>query len=196
MKETILTILLGLIVVGGACTASRTYPSTEPKSMQDKRQDEEGQEIAKAWDDAREELREELQKQGVELHNLTEEELYRRLQEEILRARKPPLTFTEENAKASERDIFIGALTRAGIDNSIVSRVSQKGDSLTIIVANRWHYQPYQIRLQFVQNFWELWARIRSPNNPDKARLEITDLNGNSVGGSRWLAGSLIWVKK
>jgi len=141
-------------------------------------------------------LRKELQEQGVELHNLTEEELHRRLQEEILRARKPPLSVTEGNPKSSERDIFIRALTRAGVDNSIVSRVSQKGDSLTIIVANGWHDQPYQIRLQAAQNFWELWARIRSPDDPDKARLEITDFNGNSVGGSRWLAGSLIWVKK
>lgn len=196
MKKLMLTILLGLTVVGGACTTSRTYPSAEPKPMQDKRQDEEGQEIAGAWGDAREELREELQKQGVELHNFTEQELHRRLQEEILRARKPPLPVNEEPPKPSELAIFVTALTRAGIDSSIGSRVSQKGDSLTIIVPDGWHYEPYQIRLQAAQNFWELWARIRSPNDPDKARLEITDFNGNSVGGSRWLAGSLIWVRK
>ena len=94
--------------------------------------------------------------------------------------------------KSSELDTFIDVLKLAGIDNSIVSRVSQNGDSLTVIVANAWHYQPYQVRLQAAQNLWELWARITSPNDPDKARLEITDFNGNSVGGSRWLAGSQI----
>jgi hypothetical protein len=102
----------------------------------------------------------------------------------------------EEAAKPSDLDTFMNILKIAGIDNSIISRVSQKGDSLTIIVANAWHYEPYQVRLQAAQNLWETWARIRSPNDPDKARLEITDLNGNNVGGSGWLGGSMIKVKK
>lgn len=99
-------------------------------------------------------------------------------------------------SQPSDLDTFRNLLKIAGVDSSIISRVSQSGDSLTIVVANAWHYQPYQLRLQAAQNLWETWARIRSPNDPDKARLDLTDQNGNRVGGSRWLAGSLIWVKK
>jgi hypothetical protein len=102
----------------------------------------------------------------------------------------------EEAAKPSDFDTFMSILKVAGIDRSVITRVSQKGDSLTIIVANSWHYEPYQVRLQAAQNLWEIWARIRSPKEPDKARLEVTDLNGNRVGGSGWLGGSMISVKK
>jgi hypothetical protein len=64
-----------------------------------------------------------------------------------------------------------------------------------ITVSNLWHYQPYQVRLQTAQNFWSAWANTHSPNDPDKARIRIVDLNGNEVGGSRVWAGSLIWVQ-
>ena len=67
-------------------------------------------------------------------------------------------------------------------------------NQLAITVPNGWHYQPQQLRLQMGQNFWKIWARIYSPGEPDKARISIRDLNGNEVGGSRMLAGSLIWV--
>jgi len=93
-------------------------------------------------------------------------------------------------------DSFVTTLKTAGIDNSIIDRCSANDNELTIVVTNAWHFQPYQIRLQAAQNLWNLWAKLRSPNDPDKARIELTDYNGNSVGGSRWLAGSLIWVKK
>ena len=96
----------------------------------------------------------------------------------------------------SHLDSFMGILKSAGIDNSIISSASAEGDKLTIVVANPWHYEPYQVRLQVAQNLWKVWAGIRSPQDPDKARIEFTDFNGNSVGGSRWLGGSLIWVKK
>jgi len=119
-----------------------------------------------------------------------EEERAKHAQEEAAKAA------AEEAAKPSNLDTFMSILKTAGVDNSIIDRVSQNGDSLTIVVANAWHYEPHQIRLQAAQNLWDIWARIRSPKNPDKARLELTDLNGNSVGGSRVLAGSLIWVKE
>jgi tetratricopeptide (TPR) repeat protein len=105
--------------------------------------------------------------------------------------------YQQKQAKLkADLDSFMATLNAAGIDKSIIDRVSAKDDELTIVVANSWHFQPYQIRLQAAQNLWSLWATIRSPNDPDKARIELTDYNGNSVGGSRWLAGSLIWVKK
>ena len=93
-------------------------------------------------------------------------------------------------------DSFVTTLKTSGIDNSIIDRYSANDNQLTIVVTNAWHFQPYQIRLQAAQNLWNLWAKLRSPNDLDKARIELTDYNGNSVGGSRWLAGSLIWVKK
>jgi hypothetical protein len=82
------------------------------------------------------------------------------------------------------------------IPNSILLHASQSGDRLTVFVGNDWHYQPYQTRLQISQNLWGKWASIHSPNDLDISRLKVTDANGNKVGGSRFLAGSLIWVKK
>jgi hypothetical protein len=98
----------------------------------------------------------------------------------------------------SDLQKFIDVLRTAGIDNSLIVRVSvsETGDKLIVVVANPWHYQPYQIRLQMAQSLWELWARIHSPQNPDIARLKLTDLQDNEVGGSRLLGGSLIWVTK
>lgn len=69
-------------------------------------------------------------------------------------------------------------------------------DHLNITVANQWHYEPYQIRLQMGQALWKLWAGIHSPKDPDKARISLRDQMGNEVGGSRILGGSLIWVQE
>lgn len=89
-------------------------------------------------------------------------------------------------------------LDAAGV--TIVRNIGVKlnGDlwTVTLKVDNEWHYKPYQIRLQDTQTFWQVWAQIASPNEPDKARISIEDLNGNEVGGSRILAGSMIWVQE
>jgi len=69
-------------------------------------------------------------------------------------------------------------------------------DEIKITVANSWHYEPYQIRLQLAQKLWEAWAGLHSPSEPDRARIKIVDLNENEVGGSRVWAGSLIWVQE
>jgi hypothetical protein len=82
------------------------------------------------------------------------------------------------------------------IDNSFIDRCSVEDNELVIVVTDVWHEQPYQLRLQTAQNLWNLWAKIRSLRDPDEARIKLTDYNGNSVGGSRWLAGSLIWVQE
>ncbi|MNL67232.1 hypothetical protein D3C87_1917970 [compost metagenome] len=57
------------------------------------------------------------------------------------------------------------------------------------------------MRLQTAQNLWKTWAKARTGSGSlrkdvDSARIELVDLNGNNVGGSRTLGGSLIWVKK
>jgi hypothetical protein len=78
----------------------------------------------------------------------------------------------------------------AGVDSSNID-----GEAV-ITVTNSWHYQPYQTRLQAAQNLWKVWATLASPDKPDRARIKLVDLNGNRVGGSSWLAGSVIDVSK
>ena len=79
-------------------------------------------------------------------------------------------------------------ITRAetGIDES----------DIKVYVADTWHYQPYQIRLQAAQNLWKLWASIRSPRHLDWALISLVDSNGNSVGGSSVMAGFLVSVNQ
>ena len=76
----------------------------------------------------------------------------------------------------------------------LVDRVSIRDATATLTVTNLWHVRQKQIRLQDAQVLWQLWAQIASPENLDHARLKLVDGMGNSVGGSRILAGSLIWV--
>ncbi len=84
------------------------------------------------------------------------------------------------------------------VESVSVQRLPVSGEvyEAKITVNNLWHVRPYQVRLQDAQTLWEIWAQIASPANPDSARIELVDLNGNAVGGSRALAGSLIWVQK
>jgi hypothetical protein len=91
-------------------------------------------------------------------------------------------------------DSFMAVLKAAGVGNELITNVSTKGETVSITVANGWHYQPKQIRQQSAQVLWQTWAMIYAPNDLDKARLSLRDSVGNEVGGSRWLAGSLIWV--
>ena len=102
---------------------------------------------------------------------------------------------TPEVSGAEQRLAFVLQLEAFDAGEAIV-RVAEGHlpNQLAITVPNGWHYQPQQLRLQMGQNFWKIWARIYSPGEPDKARISIRDLNGNEVGGSRMLAGSLIWV--
>jgi len=70
------------------------------------------------------------------------------------------------------------------------------GDDLKITVAQTWHYQPFQVRLQLAQTLWRIWAKIHAPSTPDQAYISLVDANGNSVGGSSSMAGSLVHVDK
>ena len=80
----------------------------------------------------------------------------------------------------------------------IVESVSVRGEddswSAKLTVINDWHYAPYQVRLQCAQGFQAVFSSIACPENPDLAYISIVDYMGNEVGGSRWKAGSLIWV--
>jgi hypothetical protein len=81
---------------------------------------------------------------------------------------------------------------------NVITNVTQGrvDGEIKITVSNAWHYEPYQVRLQLAQNLWKAWAAIHSPDEPDKSRIQIVDLNDNEVGGSRIWAGSLIWVQE
>jgi hypothetical protein len=77
-----------------------------------------------------------------------------------------------------------------------ISAVSCDGLTLRVVVGTQWHYEPYQVRKQMAQAIWQVWARLAAPEAPDQARLQLRDLMGNDVGGSSWLAGSLVDVKR
>ena len=94
------------------------------------------------------------------------------------------------------RDDFMALLTAVGLDSSTINSVSVSDLTVTIKVTNTWHVMAYQNRLQAAQNLWEGWASVASPKDRDQARIKVVDLNGNEVGGSRILAGSLIWVQE
>jgi hypothetical protein len=124
--------------------------------------------------------------------------------EQIARAKADDLASKEsrEAAAAQEKErasknlaSFMDAIKSGGIANSVVQSVSVDRNRATITVVNGWHTTAYQIRLQTAQNLWETWATIASPQNVDAARISIVDLRGNEVGGSRAIAGSLIWVQ-
>ena len=96
----------------------------------------------------------------------------------------------DENAA----ETFMAVLKAAGVGNELVTKVSTKGRTVSITVANGWHYQPKQVRQQNARILWQTWAMIYAPNDSDKARLSLLDSVGHEVGGSRLLGGSLIWV--
>lgn len=97
-------------------------------------------------------------------------------------------------------DNYIETLDDMGM-NQFLESVSYKYAStdecsIVIKVRNTWHYQLKQIRLQAAQNLWELWSRsYYLEDEKDKCRMELVDLNGNNVGGSSWLGGSVVNVK-
>lgn len=98
-------------------------------------------------------------------------------------------------------DSYISKLNEVGM-NQFVEMVSYKyADanecSIVVKVRDTWHYQLKQIRLQAAQNLWELWSQsYYLEDKKDKCRMELVDLNGNNVGGSSWLGGSILNVKE
>jgi hypothetical protein len=99
---------------------------------------------------------------------------------------------------AEHRAQFAATLRTFDPTGAAVVRVERGStdDELKVTVANAWHYEPHQIRLQTAQSLWKAWAAIHAPADLDRARLRLVDLNGNDVGGSGWLGGSMVSVKK
>jgi DNA-directed RNA polymerase subunit RPC12/RpoP len=96
-------------------------------------------------------------------------------------------------------DAYVAMLNAAdvkGIKNVSGRKIGDDIWEATITVENLWHIRHYQVRLQDAQTLWQAWAGIASPRDLDNARIKLVDLRGNEVGGSRLMAGSLIWVKK
>ncbi len=97
----------------------------------------------------------------------------------------------QADADRPKREVaaFKAALTRAGIDNSIIESFSVQGNDLTIVVTTQYNLVDYQTRLQAAQNFEKLWTVIHG----DNAFLSLTDHNGNEVGGTGLMG---VWVQK
>jgi hypothetical protein len=81
-------------------------------------------------------------------------------------------------------------------ESRYITRIGRNQQTIIVYVSDAWHFLPYQIRLQLAQNIWATWATAMNAPNPDHARVDIRDNNGNSVGGSKLLGGSLSWVSK
>lgn len=101
-----------------------------------------------------------------------------------------------EQAQANQEQALEGyaALINTSGMNKFVSNILVEGGDITITVENTWHYQPKQIRLQAAQVLWESWVGFCPKEAADRCRLTLEDMNGNKVGGSSWLAGSIIDV--
>jgi hypothetical protein len=74
--------------------------------------------------------------------------------------------------------------------------VGERSVHARVVVTEVWRYQPYQRRLQLAQSLQLAWAGVASPDAPDSAPIRILDGMGNEVGGSRFLGGTLLWVKE
>ena len=92
-------------------------------------------------------------------------------------------------------DKYMKIINDSGL-NTYISEVHQDNKTATIKVRDSWHFQHYQLRLQCAQKLWLIWASLVSPNDPDLAIIYLVDNNGNNVGGSGWLGGSVIKVQK
>ena len=73
-------------------------------------------------------------------------------------------------------------------EGTLVSNVrSGDNDSWAVIeVTTKWHYQPKGARLDATRAFQKAWAYYR---NDASALIEIKDLSGNKIGGSKLLGG-------
>jgi len=113
-------------------------------------------------------------------------------------ATKKKSSASDEQPKA-KLDAYIALVNADPLASKIVEsvEVAQSGQrwTATITLRNVWHLRNKQIRLQDAQTLWKAWAVVASKDDPDNARIKLVDLNGNEVGGSRLLAGSLIWVQ-
>lgn len=100
-------------------------------------------------------------------------------------------------AQQAKMQTFMAAITSSGIDARFIVRVESDNNddhTIVVVVGPYWFLMPKQLRLQAAQNMWQLWAKLDSPRDLDKARIKLVDQNGNKVGGSGFLAGSMVDV--
>lgn len=100
-------------------------------------------------------------------------------------------------AQKAKLSTFMDAITSSGIDARFIVRVESDDNddhTIVVVVGAYWFLMPKQLRLQAAQNMWQLWAKLDSPRDLDKARIKLLDQNGNKVGGSGLLAGSMVDV--
>jgi hypothetical protein len=122
------------------------------------------------------------------------EELWKARERQFVAMKEQEAVAASQKSAQDNLDTFMAVMEAAGVGNALISNVSTRGETITITVATGWHYQPKRVRQQSAQILWQTWAMISSRNNLDRARLSLRDAVGNEVGGSRLLAGSLIWV--
>jgi hypothetical protein len=101
-----------------------------------------------------------------------------------------------QNDSLSKHEQYFNKLRMSGIGLETVEKVqvSSMPNIVKIVVSNSWHSQPYQIRLQAAQGLQKLWGNLYLPESPDRGRIELVDLNGNKVGGSKIMGG--VWVNE
>jgi hypothetical protein len=82
---------------------------------------------------------------------------------------------------------------------AIISRAqldSYNPDKLVLTVPTAWFYEPKGARREFAETLWNMWATRNQEHQKDldRSRIRLETSNGREIGGSRILAGSMIYV--
>ncbi|HWH75780.1 MAG TPA: hypothetical protein VNT76_00360 [Candidatus Binatus sp.] len=97
---------------------------------------------------------------------------------------------TSEARDAENLEKLLTILHKGGITKATVDSVSISGPTATFRVSNSWHARHYQVRYQAAQNLYAIW---QSAFGNEAVAMEITDRNGNEVGGFGFTG---VWVQK
>lgn len=159
-------------------------------------------------------LKKEQKQQEIELQQkkIKQKQLAKIQKEKIERQRIKRIEYKRNRAKRDRKRAE--ELKKAHIDASkfkttlfdmlskkninIVQNVHLNKDrphEIIIVMKPIWHNRNKHLRKNDATVFWELWASINNPQDPDSARIKLVSINNDRVGGSKWLAGSLIWVE-
>ena len=57
-----------------------------------------------------------------------------------------------------------------------------------------WHLRNKHLRKNDVMNFWTAWATVHNPSEPRKTSIRVVSINGDEVGGCKFLGG--VWVEE
>lgn len=67
-------------------------------------------------------------------------------------------------------------------------------NEVEIVMTPAFQAEHKAARRQLAVSLWEAWARTSGVADVDKARLRLVDKYGKEIGGSRAIAGSVIYV--